>query len=67
MGFSLIMALICMKICIHDGEICFEGSVSQHFDIGISFCFMVCRIRIQKITKVALFVIKQKLGPKQRI
>ena len=44
MDFSLIMTLMCMKICIHSADICFEGSVSQNFDIGLSFCFMVCRI-----------------------
>ena len=42
MDFSLIIALTCMKICIHNAEICFEGSVSQNFDTGLSFCFMVC-------------------------
>ena len=41
MDFSLIMALI----CIQNAEICFKGSVSQNFDKGLSFCFMVCRIR----------------------
>ena len=41
MDFSLIMALICMKSCIHSAEIFFEGSVSQNFDTGLSFCFMV--------------------------
>ena len=41
MDFSLIMALTCMKMCIHNAEICFEGHVSQNFDIGLSFCFIV--------------------------
>ena len=60
MDFSLIMALICMKICIQmlrsaSREVC------QNFDIGLSFCFMVCRIRNfenkkKKITKVARFL-----------
>ena len=39
MDFSLIMTLMCMKIYIHSAEICFEGSVSQNFDIGLSFLF----------------------------
>ena len=43
MDFSLPMALICMKICIHIAEICLEGSVSQNVDRGLSLCFMVCR------------------------
>ena len=30
-------------MCI--AEICMEGSVSQNFDIGLSFCFIVCRRR----------------------
>ena len=37
MDISLIMALICMKSCIHNPEICFEGSLSQNVDIGLSF------------------------------
>ena len=44
MDFSLILTLMCMKIFIHSAEICFKGSLSQNFDIGLSFCFMVCRI-----------------------
>ena len=72
MDFSLIMALTCMKVCIHNAEICFEGSMSQHFDIGLSFCFIVCRIRnfeekCNKSQKLPFFVIKQIPGPTQRI
>ena len=54
MDFSLIIALTCMKICIHNAEICFEGSMSQNFDIGLSFSFMVCRIRnFEKKSKIS--------------
>ena len=61
MDFSLIRTLMCMKIFIHSAEICFEGSVSQNVDIGLSFCFMVCRIwnfekKCKKITKVTRFL-----------
>ena len=29
-----------------------EGSVSQNFDIGLSFCFIVCRrLKLQKKSK----------------
>ena len=44
MNFSLIMTLMFMNFFIHSAEICIEGSVSQNFDKGLSFCFMVCRI-----------------------
>ena len=30
-------------MCI--ARICMEGSVSQNFELGLSFCFMVCRRR----------------------
>ena len=46
------MALRCLEIFIHIIEVCLEGSVSQNFDIRLSFCFMVCRKRkFAKITK----------------
>ena len=46
-------------MCI--AEICIAGSMSQNFDLGLSFCFMLCRRRnfekkIQKNTKVTRFV-----------
>ena len=45
MDISLTNSLIGLKTCIHIAETCFEGSVSQNFDIGHSFCFIVCRRR----------------------
>ena len=43
MDISLIIALICLRICMYIPKIYMEGSVSQIFDIGFSFCFIVCR------------------------
>ena len=43
MDISLIMALIFLRICIHGTKVCLEGRVSQNFNIGLSFCFMLCR------------------------
>ena len=43
MDISLTMAFIFLKTCIHVAEVCLEGSVSQNVDIGLSFCFMLCR------------------------
>ena len=43
MDISLIMALICLRICVFIAEICMEGSVSQNVDSGLSFYFMLCR------------------------
>ena len=40
---SLIIRLTIIKICIHVAEVCLEGSMSQNFDIGTSFYFMLCR------------------------
>ena len=45
-------------MCIAD--ICTEGSVSQIFDLGLSFCIMVCRRRhfekkYQKSQKLLVF------------
>ena len=42
---SLTKALIYLKTWIYICEICLEGSVSQNFDLGLSFCFMVYRRR----------------------
>ena len=66
MDISLIIALICLRICMYIPYLCIEGSVSQIFDKGLSFCFIVYRRRklgkkIQKkITKVTLFCHKIK-------
>ena len=43
MDISVIIALIFLKICIHNTEVCLEGSVSQRFDTGLCFCVMLCR------------------------
>ena len=43
MDISVIITLIFMKNCIHITKVCLEGSVSQNFDKGLSFCFMLCR------------------------
>ena len=39
MDISLILALRCFKTFIHATEVCLEGSVSQNFDIRLSFLF----------------------------
>ena len=43
MDISLIMTITGMEIAIHVAETHLEGRVSQNFDIGLSFCFIVCR------------------------
>ena len=43
MDISLIISLICLKICMCIPEICMKGSMSQNFDLGLSFCFMLVR------------------------
>ena len=45
MDISLIIALICLKICMFIAEIGMGGSISQNFDLGLSFYFMLCRRR----------------------
>ena len=45
MDISVIIALISLKTCMCVAGICMEGSVSQIFELGLSFCFMVCRRR----------------------
>ena len=72
MDISLTMAFIFLKTCIHVAEVCLEGSVSQNFDIGLSFCFMLCRRwNFGKMTKnnksLPFFVLKSKPGPKFKI
>ena len=57
MDISLIISPISLKICMCIAEIYMEGSVSQNFDLGLSFCFMQCRRRhFQKMTKVTRFL-----------
>ena len=47
-----------------------EGSMSQFFDIGLSFCFIVCRrwkFKKKKKKKVTRFLSQnKKLRPKQK-
>ena len=43
MHISLIINITGMKIAIHVAEIHWEGSVSQNFNIGLDFCFFLCR------------------------
>ena len=45
MDISLIIALICLKTSMCIAEICMEGSMSQNFILGLSFCFMPYRKR----------------------
>ena len=45
MDISLIKAPMYLRTWTYIAEICSEGSVSQNFDLGLSFCFMVCRRR----------------------
>ena len=62
------MAFIFLKICIHVSEIDLEGRLSQNFDKGISFLFMLRRRwNSEKKTKqhikcLPLFVIRSKAG-----
>ena len=53
------MTITGMELAIHVAEIRLEGSVSRKFDIGLSFCFILCRRlkKIQKITKVTRFLL----------
>ena len=60
MDISLIIALTSLKMCMCIAEICMKGSVSQNFDLGLSFCFMQCRRRhfekkVQKSQKLPVF------------
>ena len=45
MDISLVKAPMYLRTWIYIAEICLEGRVSQNFDLGLSFCFMVCRRR----------------------
>ena len=49
MDISLIIRLICLKFGMYFLKMYMEGRVSQNFDIGLSFCFIVCRrLKLQK-------------------
>ena len=39
MYISLIIAHICLKICMFIAEICMEGRTSHNSDLGLSFLF----------------------------
>ena len=41
MDISLIIIVTCSKLSTHDARTHSEGSVSQNFDLGFSFCFIV--------------------------
>ena len=61
MHILLIIAHIYLKICMCVAEICMEGNMSQNFDLGLCFYFMLCRRwnfekKITKITKVTRFL-----------
>ena len=45
MDISLIIALISLKTCMYIAGICMEVGISQNVELGLSFCFMVCRRR----------------------
>ena len=52
MDISLFIAHICLRIRMYIPKIYMEGRMSQIFDIGFSFCFIVCRRwKIEKIYK----------------
>ena len=52
MDISLVIALICLKIGMCITQMCMEGSMSQNFDLGLSFYFMLRRRRhFEKSTK----------------
>ena len=43
MDISLIVPLKFLNVDIHVGETLMKGSMSQNFDLDLSFCFIVCR------------------------
>ena len=54
-----------IKLVIHVAEIHLEGRVSQNFDIGLTFCFMLCRrlnffLKYKKSQKLPVFCSKIK-------
>ena len=53
-----------MKIGMHVAETRLEGRVSQNFDIGLSFCFILCRRmnflkKYKKSQKLPVFFLKK--------
>ena len=72
MDISLTIALFSLEMCKHVTKVRMEGRVSQNFDLGLSFCFMLCRRwnyeeNGKKYQKFPFFVIKLKPGPKLKI
>ena len=62
-GYLTYCSTYLFENCI--AEICMEGTVSQNFDLGLSFCFMLCRRKnlekkYKKITKVTRFSTQRK-------
>ena len=58
---SLIITVICLKICMFIAEICMEGKVSQNFDLVLGFWFMLCRKRhLKKSQRLPVFYHKIK-------
>ena len=65
MDISLVIKVTIMKIAIHVAQIYCEGRVSQNFDIGPSFYFIICRNvdfqkSYKKIQKLPVFCSKIK-------
>ena len=73
MDISLIIALISLEMCIPVYKVCMEGRVSQNVDLGLSFCFMLCRRwnlkkkNGKKYQSFPFFVIQSKPGPKLKM
>ena len=69
MDISLIFKITGIKIAIHVSETSLEEKVSQNVDIGLGFCFILCRrLNFAKNTKnhksYPFFALESKLGPK---
>ena len=67
MDISLFIAHICLHICMYFAEICMDIFTSSaiHFDLGLSFCFMLYRRRhfekrYKKSQKLSIFYHKIK-------
>ena len=61
MDISLIIALMCLKICMHIPKMYMEGSISQIFDICLRLYFIECRRwKFKKKEKVFCHKIKTK-------
>ena len=63
MDISLIKRPKCLKFLLHIGETHIEGSMSQNFNIGLIYCFIVSRRsfferKLKKNTKVHVLCYK---------